>query len=137
MQSITIIGHIGVDATVNTVGESQVIESRVAVNSSYTKGDGTKVENTTWYKIKLWKRNGASTKVAEFLTKGKAVAVVGTPSVNAYTAKDGAAAAEIVITVKELDLLSSGSKDGGSQDGVTTQKVAAGAASDDDNDLPF
>lgn len=137
MQNLTIIGHLGADATVSTVGDSQVIEGRVAVNSSYKKQDGTTVENTSWYRMKFWKRNGASTKVADYLKKGTSVAITGTPSVEAYKTKEGEAAATMVITVRELQLLNSTKEAGSNDAGMVSQQVAAGSVSDDDNDLPF
>ena len=136
MQTITIIGNLAANATVTAVGERVVIEARVAVNSRTKKQDGTPVETTNWYKIKQWLNKDASTKVADFMTKGKQVAVTGTPSLNVYTSGSGEARGEIEITYgyNQLELLSGGKP---AEGGATATEQVGVMPGDDDNDLPF
>lgn len=140
MQQLIIIGNVAKAAEVRQVNENvQVISFRVAVNESYKDKQGQKQERTTYYKVERWVKAGASTKVAEFLTKGKLVSVTGKPSVSAYLDKDNQAQADLVVRVNNapdaLQLLGSNGQGTSGNEATHNQVVPAGG--DDDNDLPF
>jgi hypothetical protein len=75
---VTVVGRLGRDAEVKTVGEQVVCEFSIAVD------DGVGQDKvTTWYKVASW--NGAVEKT-QHLAKGDRVVVKGTHKV---TEKDG------------------------------------------------
>ena len=67
MYKTLLIGNLGSDATVNQVGEKQVINFNVAVQ--------VKKDMTQWVECAYWRRNDQSVAVAQFMTKGKKVYV--------------------------------------------------------------
>ena len=98
-------GVLGTDAEVREVGKRKAINFSVAVNQDYKDSDGNKVEKTEWIKAVIWRSEKQSTKIAEYLKKGKKVYLEGEPSADAYIAKDGKAAGSINLNVKEVELL--------------------------------
>ena len=141
MQQLIIIGNLGKDATTREVNGSTVISFPLAVNESYVDGQGQKHEKTSWYKVDYWKKQGKSTEVAKFLTKGKLVSVVGRPSASAYLNKEQQPTAEIVVRVDTLQLLGGHTlQEGGSVADRQEFSVAEGGQHqhfESDNDLPF
>lgn len=83
MKQLTVIGHIGYDATIKEVNGSRFIEFSVAVNESYAKQDGTKVESTQWFSCV-----SKNLKLTEYLKKGTQVHVQGNFNVNTYQDKN-------------------------------------------------
>lgn len=137
MQQLIIIGNVVKAAEVRQVNEQvQVISCRVAVNEQYKTAAGEKKERTSYYKVERWVKAGASTKLADFLTKGKLVSVTGKPSVNSYLDKDQQAQGEIVIRVENLQLLGSNARSTTASEPAQSEVITA-AGGDDDNDLPF
>jgi single-strand DNA-binding protein len=105
MLKMILSGALGHDAEVKEVGKKKVINFNVAVSMDYKDQQGNKVERTEWVKAALWKNDGQSTKVAEFLTKGKKVLIEGVPSSEGYKAKDGDIKSSLSINVKDLELV--------------------------------
>jgi single-strand DNA-binding protein len=83
MKQLTVIGHIGYDATIKEVNGSRFIEFSVAVNESYAKQDGTKVESTQWFSC-----TSKNLKLTEYLKKGTQVHVQGNFNVSTYQDKN-------------------------------------------------
>ncbi|WP_291857952.1 single-stranded DNA-binding protein [Marinilabilia sp.] len=105
MLKMILSGALGQDAEIKEVGTKKAINFNVAVSMDYKDQQGNKVERTEWVKAVLWKYDGQSTKVAEFLTKGKKVLIEGVPSSEGYKAKDGDIKSSLSINVKELELV--------------------------------
>ncbi|MGV4405294.1 single-stranded DNA-binding protein [Ornithobacterium rhinotracheale] len=72
MFNLTAIGNLTKDAEVTKVGENNAIKFGLAINESYTDKSGEKKQNTTFLNCTYWSK---STKIAEFLKKGKKIAV--------------------------------------------------------------
>jgi single-strand DNA-binding protein len=105
MLKMILSGALGHDAEVKEVGKKKAINFDVAVSMDYKDQQGNKVERTEWVKAVMWKNDGQSTKVAEFLTKGKKVVIEGVPSSEGYKAKDGDIKSSLSVNVKELELV--------------------------------
>ncbi len=105
MLKMILSGALGHDAEVKEVGKKKAINFDVAVSMDYKDAQGNKVERTEWVRAVMWKYDGQSTKVSEFLTKGKKVLIEGTPSSEGYKGKDGDIKSSLSINVKELELL--------------------------------
>lgn len=98
-------GALGQDAQVKSVNGQSVISFSVAVNRDTKNAAGEKVEKTEWVQANLWKREGESIKVAEFLKKGKMVVIEGTPSIEQYKNKEGEMKSSYQLTVRDLSLM--------------------------------
>jgi single-strand DNA-binding protein len=101
--NITLAGHLGRDAETKTVSDQTVVEWSMAFTSK-----AKDKETTTWFKCAMW--GSRATKVAQYLTKGKAVLVIGGMTSREYQAKDGTTKTEWAVRVESLTLL--GGKEG-------------------------
>lgn len=81
MISATVVGNLGGDAEVKSVGTSSVTEFRIA------SSNGDKEKTTTWLRCSLWGERGA--KLKEYLTKGAKVAISGRLINRNYDGKNG------------------------------------------------
>lgn len=76
IQTITIMGRIGQNAVVKPVGDKKVITFSIACTNRVKQADVT-----TWYNCELWRSEG----LAQYLTKGTLVTVVGQFRLGYYT----------------------------------------------------
>ena len=102
MIKMQIIGTLGKDCTVNTVGGKNVINFSVAHTEKYKDNQGNQVEKTTWVDCAYWTDR---TTVAQYLTKGKQVYVEGQPELKTYQKNDGTQGASLSLRVREVQLL--------------------------------
>ncbi len=105
MLKVILNGALGNDAEVKDVGNSKLITFNVAVSQDYKDQQGNKVEKTEWVKANVWRGKDQSTKLAEYLKKGKKVLIEGTPEVDAYQSKDGEIKASLSVKVKEVEFI--------------------------------
>ena len=143
MIKLQIIGNLGKDCIMKEVNGKNVINFSVAHTERYKDAQGNQKERTTWVECAYWTDRTA---VAQYLTKGRTVYAEGSPEADAYTNKEGQAAATLRMRVQSVQLLGGNSNDGqGSNSGNVThtgmsarpvvKTEPAGAAPVDD--LPF
>ncbi len=73
--SVQLIGRLGKDPEVKSVGKSQKATFSIATSDSYKNAKGEKVEDTQWHNIVIW---GQLADVAQkYLKKGMEVCVEG------------------------------------------------------------
>lgn len=137
---LTVIGHLGKDAVVNTVNGKNVMNFTVAHTESYKKPDGTKMENTTWLSCSYWNDSVA---VAPYLKKGTLVYLEGIPSAVLYAKKDGTQGIDFKVRVFQVQLLAQ-PKQEGQASGTTggayvppANTAASPAMGEPIDDLPF
>jgi single-strand DNA-binding protein len=106
MLKVILTGALGNDAVVKEVGNRKAINFDVAVSMDYKDHDGKKIEKTEWVRAVIWKGEGRSTKIADYLKKGQKVLIEGIPSSEAYKSKDEKIRSVLHVNVKELELLS-------------------------------
>lgn len=106
MNVFTFTGNLGRDAEVKTVGQHTLCEFSVAVKSGF--GDR---EQTMWIRCNMWGQR-AESKLVQWLTKGKGVAVTGELSMREYDKKDGTRGYSLEVRVVDVTLTGS---DNGSQ----------------------
>ncbi len=102
MYKIILTGNLGQDAEIKDVGTRKAINLRVAVSLEHGKESA---ENTEWVRATIWKSEGQSLKVAEFLKKGKHVLIEGIPSIETYKNKEGDTKVYMNVNVKEIEFL--------------------------------
>jgi single-strand DNA-binding protein len=141
MVNISIIGRLGADAEIVESKNGRFVKFRIAVDD---RKNGEKT--TTWFGATF---NGdRALKVAEYLTKGKLLSVMGTENVGLFTAKDGSTQVSREISVQSLEFISvsSGSTSSDSSTEITTGKLTekekkpatvTAAPTSTEDDLPF
>jgi single-strand DNA-binding protein len=85
-----------------------VCDFSVAVNRVYTTNNERR-EETTWFKVTCWRQLAET--VAQYLTTGRQVMVVGDVKASAYLDKSGQPAATLELTAREVKFL--GQREGG------------------------
>ncbi len=103
MERITIIGHVGQDATIKQGNHEPFITFSVAVSQRWKTAEGVQTESTQWYNC-LYQPKTLT--VAQYLRKGTKVFVEGRPKVGTYKNKEGATAVDFGIQVRGIELLS-------------------------------
>ena len=101
------VGYVGKDANLQqTKGGKAVADFSIAINNG--KDGSGKERDPTWIKAVLWEKKAET--LAQYVRKGKMVAVSGPVDVEAWTSKQGEAQASIVVTVRELTFCGGGEK---------------------------
>ncbi len=75
VNNVFIIGNLGSDPELKTVGNSQVANFSVATSESWTDGAGNKQEKTEWHRIVAWGKQAETAQ--RFLAKGRKVCIQG------------------------------------------------------------
>jgi single-strand DNA-binding protein len=102
MISAVVAGNLGKDAEVKNVGGQDVCSFSVA-STTKVKGE----DSTTWIRCSMWGSRGA--KLAEYLTRGKAVCVSGGLTTREYEGKT-----YIELRVDDVKLMGGNKESGGS-----------------------
>lgn len=130
MNTLTIAGRIGQDATTRQVGDSSVTSFSVA-DDQKVKGDKV----TTWWNCSLWGARGVA--LEQYLTKGSTVCVTGVAGFRQYE-KNAEQRVSAECKVSEIALL------GGKPEGDRTEReraptrtASAPMAEMADDDIPF
>jgi len=118
MIKLQVIGHLGKDATVNTVNGKNVINFSVAHTEKFKDAQGNQKDKTTWVECSYWTDR---TGIAPYLKKGTQVYAEGSPEVRSFPKSDGTTGVSLSLRVISVQLLSSGSNSGGQQSGNNQQ----------------
>lgn len=134
LNKVMLIGNVGRDPEVRSVGGSKVVNLSIATTERWTdKNSGEKKEKTEWNRVVIW--NEKIAEVAErYLTKGSKVYVEGQLQTRKWTDKDGQEryTTEVVLQRFRGEMVMLGDK------GDAQPKAAAKASSMDlDDEIPF
>jgi len=130
---MNIIGRLTGDAKVSTLQNSrEVVNFSVAVNDSYKKKDGERVQLTEYFDCAYF----FSPKVADSLTKGTLVEVTGRVSARAWLGRDGQPHASLNFHSSNIKFLDSPKKTERPEIDLTA-KGKGKAKTDEKEDLPF
>jgi single-strand DNA-binding protein len=122
MIKLQVIGNLGKDCIVKEINGKNVINFSVAHSERFKDAQGNQKERTTWVECAYWTDKTA---VAQYLTKGRTVFAEGSPEADAYTNKDGQAAATLRMRVQTVQLLGGNA---GDAQGANTGNVSHTAA---------
>jgi single stranded DNA-binding protein len=102
-----LIGNIGRDATIKTMDRGVIaINFPVAHNKNWRdKRTGETKTKTTWVNCTIWKKEGSTQRILDFLKKGALVELEGTPFAKAYAQEDGSIRTEIRLNVSKTNIL--------------------------------
>jgi single-strand DNA-binding protein len=110
LNKVILIGNVGSDPEVRTVGNGKVASFSLATRRQWTDQSGRKQEKTEWHRIVAWSNGGKSglaDVASQYVKKGDKVYIEGEIEYRQYTDKDGAVRYTTEIKAKELLLLGS------------------------------
>lgn len=99
MENLTIAGRVGQDATIKEFNGNQYTAFSIAVDNSYKKADGTKVEKTNWYNCLK-----SGTGLAPYIRKGQFLVVSGRPQPKMYRDQSGQSQISLNMVVEHVTL---------------------------------
>ena len=101
LNDVKLILTLGRDAESKQVGERNVINFTGATTRKWRDAQGNEQEHTDWVNCKYWVK---SSKVAQYLTKGRPVFVQGNLETERWE-KDGNKYERVVVNVQDLQLM--------------------------------
>ena len=110
-QKVIIVGNLGRDPEMRyTPDGTPVTTLNIAVNRTWSNSDGSRGEETAWFRVTAWRRTAEI--AAQYLTKGRQVMVEGYLQVDKATGgprvfqrNDGTYGASFELTCDRLVLL--------------------------------
>jgi len=115
---VTIIGNLGRDPELRYIDDgTPVCNFSVATNNKWSSKDGTKHEETTWFRITTWR--GLAETVNQYLTKGRQVYIEGTlksdenGNPRTFERGDGTTGASYEVTANTVRFLGGRNDDNG------------------------
>lgn len=131
---ILLIGNVGGDPEIRTVGDNKVASISLGVTErGYTTKDGKKVDDKTiWFRVALWR--GLADIVEKYVSKGDKLFVGGKMLSREYE-KDGVKHTAWEVTATEIELLTP--KKDGNKASTSQSTPASQAAKEESDDLPF
>lgn len=144
---VTILGTVGRDPEVRTVGQNTCTTLSVATSESWKdKNTGQATEQTEWHRIVLWGRQAEI--AAEYLRKGSKAYFEGKLQTRKWQDKDGQDRYLTEIVASAIQLLDSNNsqqreqqqpdqRGGDGQRGRPNTPPARPVSNDLDDDLPF
>ena len=120
MNNVVLIGRLVRDADLKMLGNGSVLNFTIAVDRGYKDKDGNK--QTDFIPIVAFNKD----KIADYMLKGKMVAVSGSLQIDKYKDKEGKDRTTTKVNAREIKFLDSGKAEG--------QKPNFSAI---DDDLPF
>ncbi len=106
MLQLTATGNVGKDATLSKSGNDTAINFSIAVNRKYRNGQGVEVEETKWIDCTIWRKQGESTDIAQYIKAGTKILVQGQPDLRWYVNGDGEVVVVQTLRVFSQELLS-------------------------------
>lgn len=130
MNNISIAGQLGKDAEIRYLADGTPILSFSVADSQ------GKEKPTIWWSAQLFGKRAES--LAQYLTKGQSVTVVGNVSQREYTDKDGNKRTSMDVRVNDI-ALQGGKREEAPRQAAPAQRQAAQPSSgfDDDSTIPF
>lgn len=114
MNNVSIIGTITRDIDLKYLPSSLAVGTfAIAVNQDYKKQDGTKVEKTSFFDIKIIGKQAET--VNQFFHKGSRIAINGELEQEVWTAQDGSNRSRVIIKMKEFSFIDRKSDNQGQQ----------------------
>lgn len=107
---ITLVGYLGKDPELRqTLNGDAVCSFSVATTERRKNATGDNEDQTTWFKVTVWRRQAEIAN--QYLTKGKQVYVEGRLRQTEYTDRDGNRRSALEVTASDIQFM--GSKDDG------------------------
>ena len=141
MNQLTLLGRVGKDPEVKTVGDNTVCNFSIATSRKWKDADGEQQEKTIWHNCSLWGKSGDV--FTKHVKKGDGILVQGEQDNYEYE-KDGNKRYGSRVNVRMWEFVptrkdgSSGDSNSGADDGAGDKgSESSTKAKADDDDLPF
>ncbi len=121
MNQVVLIGRLVRDADLKMLSNGSVLNFTIAVDRGYKDKDGNK--QTDFVPIVAFNKD----KIADYMLKGKMVAISGSIQIDKYKDKDGKDRTATKVNAREIKFLDGGKTEGGSKPNFSAI----------DDDLPF
>ncbi len=138
-QKIIIVGNLGRDPEMRYMPDGTAVTNfSIASSRRWTGQDGQQRDETTWFRIEVWRRQAETAN--QYLTKGSKVLVEGrikpdpnTGGPRLWTRQDGTIGANFEVVADTVRFLSGRGDDGG----VSGGEEYSGSPAHEEDDIPF
>lgn len=138
-QKLIIVGNLGKDPEMRYMPDGTPVTTlNVATTYRWNSPDGTKNEETTWFRVTAWRRDAEI--AAQYLTKGRQVMIEGrltpdkaTGGPKIWTRQDGTAGASFEVRADRIVLLAGRAGEAGGAPGT----AEAPEEYEVEGDIPF
>lgn len=132
---ITLTGNLTKDPELRqTTGGTSVLDLRLAVNGRRKNAAGDWVDDPNFFDVTVF--GGQAENCAQYLSKGRPIAVDGRLDWHEWEAEDGRKRQQVKVIADNIQFLSDG-KSRDSQDAPAAQPVASASSVTPDDDIPF
>lgn len=105
LNKVMLIGNVGSDANIRTVGDRKVASFNLATTERRKDKDGNVIQETEWHSIVIW--GNLAEVVEKYVSKGAQLYIEGKIKTEKYTDKDGNDRYAVRIYASSLQLLGS------------------------------
>lgn len=141
-QKIIIVGNLGRDPEMRYMPDGTAVTNfSVATSRRWTGQDGQTHDETTWFRIEVWRRQAETAN--QYLTKGSKVLVEGriksdpnTGGPKLWTRQDGTVGSNFEVVADVVRFLSARGEEGGSYSSGGGEEYSGSAAQEED-EIPF
>ena len=109
---VIVAANLVSDPELKTVGDSNVVRFRVAINRKFTTKSGEKKEESTYIDCEMWGPRAAI--ISEYLAKGDPILIEGHLKQESWDTKDGEKRSKIIVSIQDFEFMSA-KKGGNSQ----------------------
>ena len=109
VNKVILIGNVGSDPEVKSVGESKVANFSFATSETYKDKNGEKKTITEWHRIVIWR--GLAEIVERYVKKGDKLYLEGKIQTRSWDDKDGTKKFSTEIVVSDMKMLGSVKKE--------------------------
>jgi single-strand DNA-binding protein len=134
---VTIIGRLGKDPEVRYTQDKKAVGNfTIATSEKWTGKDGKKNEKTEWHRVVVWDKQAEL--CAEYLSKGRQVAIEGKLQTREWTNKEGVKQYTTEIVASHVEFLGSKEDGGGKAKAPpASEPDDSGADTPPDEQIPF
>ncbi len=129
VNQITLIGNLGADPELKTVGDTTLAKLRLATSERFKDRSGEQQEKTQWHSVVFWGK--AAEIIGQYCSKGSKLYIQGSVEYQSYD-KDGETRWSTQIKGREFKVLDAKADGGGGSKPSTKPNHP-----DFDDDLPF
>lgn len=130
---IIIIGNLGGDPSLRYTPQGDAVANfTVAVNDKRRDKAGDLQDQTTWFKVTLWRKMAEN--AAKYLSKGSSIYIEGRLSVDEWTDRDGKNRYTLEVSATDMQFI--GGR-GTETNEPEEQSFSASAGAPADDDIPF
>ena len=133
VNKVILIGNLGKDPEVKTVGSDKVANFTLTTNESYKDKDGNKVDQTEWHNIVMWRK--LAELAEKYLTKGSQIYLEGKLKTRSWEDQDGNK--KYMTEIQAFSMTFLGKATGTQSTAPAPQQAAPVEPETPESDLPF